>query len=263
MSIIGSLPYNLLNGTTADATQVMADLNTIINGVNNTTTGAASIPQVQTNSLRYAADSGSVNAIIIGVSPSPVLTDGMDFSTKAANTNTSTTVTAQVGSGVAKGVVVDQAGTLPAIGSIIAGMYYRLQYSSALDKYILMNPSRATGSATLTYTGMTTTVTPGLTYSISPDGSTFFCKIAGATGTSNNVATTLTGVPAVLSSSNNNMQPLKVTDAGASTIGNVSGLNGTTWTLGLAGSNGNFTASGIKGIAATNATSQFSYAKDL
>lgn len=34
MSIIGSLPNNLANGTTADASQVMADLNFIVNQVN-------------------------------------------------------------------------------------------------------------------------------------------------------------------------------------------------------------------------------------
>lgn len=34
MAIISALPYNLTNGTTADATQVMSDLNTIVTGVN-------------------------------------------------------------------------------------------------------------------------------------------------------------------------------------------------------------------------------------
>ncbi|CAB3720224.1 hypothetical protein LMG22037_04700 [Paraburkholderia phenoliruptrix] len=34
MSIIGALPNNLANGTTADASQVMADLNFIVNQVN-------------------------------------------------------------------------------------------------------------------------------------------------------------------------------------------------------------------------------------
>lgn len=34
MAIIGSLPNNLANGTTADASQVMADLNFIVNQVN-------------------------------------------------------------------------------------------------------------------------------------------------------------------------------------------------------------------------------------
>jgi protein-disulfide isomerase-like protein with CxxC motif len=34
MPIIGTLPNTLTNGTTADATQVMADLNQIVNDVN-------------------------------------------------------------------------------------------------------------------------------------------------------------------------------------------------------------------------------------
>lgn len=33
-SIVGALPYNLTNGTTANATQVMANFNTIVNGAN-------------------------------------------------------------------------------------------------------------------------------------------------------------------------------------------------------------------------------------
>lgn len=45
--IIGALPVNLLNGTTADATQVMADLNFIVNSVN--ANAASTVNQAVTN----------------------------------------------------------------------------------------------------------------------------------------------------------------------------------------------------------------------
>lgn len=57
MSIVGALPFTLTNGTTADATQVMADLNAIVNGVN-----ANALPLAggtMTGPLTLAADATS------------------------------------------------------------------------------------------------------------------------------------------------------------------------------------------------------------
>lgn len=153
MAIIGSLPYTLTNGTTADATQVMADLNTIINGVN---ANAAAITSVQQASYNYAADTGTVNAIVIPMSPGPAsYTDGLRGYTKVANTNTSTAVTVKFGSLAAVAVVLDQAGTLPPANSIIAGMHYTFEYDSTQSKIILINPqsSNAPGSQLPTATG--------------------------------------------------------------------------------------------------------------
>ena len=49
MSIIGSLPFILTNGQTADATQVMADFNTIIGNVNASAFPNASLPLAVAN----------------------------------------------------------------------------------------------------------------------------------------------------------------------------------------------------------------------
>lgn len=251
MPIIGNLPNNLTNGSTADATQVMANFNAIINGVN---ANAASITGVQASSYNYAADTGTVNALIISPSnPPTVLLDGMEFRTKAANTNTSSTVTAQIGGIPAVGVVVDQAGTLPVIGSIIQNMYYRLVYSSGLGKLILKDPSRATSSATITYTGMTTTVTATMNIAIEPSG-----KLAEAwvttytTGTSNATTFPITGVPSsIVPATNAPYIMFPATDSGGSTF--AMGQWGSTVGLSKgAPVNGAWTSTGVKGLRQWN-----------
>lgn len=146
----------------------------------------------------YAADNGGVNAISIPLAIAPnAYAEGTIWFTKFANTNTSQAVTAQVGSLAALPVVINQAGTLPAIGSIISGMFGMLCYSAAQNKLILLNPSEAFGSFTATIaTGLTTT--PGFTinYSVLPDGNTVYGKIpSGNTGTSNATTKSLTGIP--------------------------------------------------------------------
>jgi hypothetical protein len=61
MAIINILPYNLTNGTLADASQVMADFNQIVNNVNDTGVGAAGVnlanvfQQYQTFSVGFKA----------------------------------------------------------------------------------------------------------------------------------------------------------------------------------------------------------------
>lgn len=49
MTIFNTLPYTLTNGTTADATQVMADLNQIVNNGNSNAAALSSTPQWVTN----------------------------------------------------------------------------------------------------------------------------------------------------------------------------------------------------------------------
>ncbi|AOI92536.1 hypothetical protein [Burkholderia pseudomultivorans] len=74
MGIIGTLPANLQNGTTADASQVMADLNFIVNQVNANAMAAGSISpgslvgiQVLTASGTYTPTTGATKAIVEGV----------------------------------------------------------------------------------------------------------------------------------------------------------------------------------------------------
>lgn len=250
MSIIGSLPYNLTNGQTADATQVMADLNAIVNAVNNTSTGAASIPGVQSSSYNYAADTGTANNIIVGMSPSPAsYTDGTQGNFKAANTNTSTTVNIKYGSLGNKALVIDQAGTLPPVGAIIAGMHYRTEYDSTQDKVILINPSRATGSFTGTLNvGATNTGT--INYAILPDGQNAIVVFRVPIFATSSVATmTITGIPAAIvpaSSTTTRVQAL-LQNNGGMVIGWFD-VTTTTWTGGFGTNTGSFANPGSNGV---------------
>ena len=243
MPIIGSLPYTLANGTTADATQVMADFNTIVNGVNSPTTGAASIPSVQSHAYNYAADTGTVNNVIISVTPSPAsYTDGLRVYTKASNTNTSSTMTVIMGSLGSKSVVIDQAGTLPPIGCYILNMHYAFEYDSTQDKAILVNPSRATGSFTITLTGFSGSAPTGtVNYAIGPDGKTAYIYNTANISSGNSNATTMTGtgIPAILSPiTSKNIWPIN--GANNTTITSLLLVTGTstTWTYGVGGGSG-------------------------
>lgn len=82
--LVGPLPYTLTNGTTADATQVMADLNKIVNDVNTNVVFPSFTQQGY-----YAAATGTGNALIVSVSPAPALyVPGMVLNIKASATNT-------------------------------------------------------------------------------------------------------------------------------------------------------------------------------
>ena len=65
MPIINVLPYNLTNGTLADASQVMADFNQIVNNVNSATTGAAGVnianTFLQLNSFQVGLQAGGTS----------------------------------------------------------------------------------------------------------------------------------------------------------------------------------------------------------
>lgn len=257
MAIIGTLPYVFSNGTTADATQVNADLNAIVNGVN---TNAAAITSVQQGLYNYAADTGTVNAIVVPVVLPPTsYTDGLRLRFKAGNTNTSTSVTIATGSLAAKSVVIDAAGTLPVIGSIISGMHYDAEYDISQGAFILINPSWVTTSFTGTLTGFSGSAPTGTVRALvsGNDKAAFVYINATISGTSNAATMTMTGVPSYLSSAalgaggggtNSN---ILVEDNSAAAVGCIaSGLNGTTWTFGKnqVQSAGGFTTSATKGI---------------
>ena len=63
--IINTLPYNLTNGTLADASQVMANYNQIVNNVNSATTGAAGVnianTFLQLNSFQVGLQAGGTS----------------------------------------------------------------------------------------------------------------------------------------------------------------------------------------------------------
>ena len=86
----------------------------------------------------YAADSGSVNAMVLA--PTPAWTayfTGAFLIIVPNHTNTSTTVTANVSALGAK-AVVQQDGTLPPVGSIVAGLPYFAEYDGTSIR--LLNP---------------------------------------------------------------------------------------------------------------------------
>lgn len=202
------------------------------------------------SSQYYAADTGGVNAISIPLAIAPnAYAEGIIWFTKFANTNTSQTVTAKVGGLAALPVVIDQAGTLPAIGSIISNMFGMLCYSSAQNKLILLNPSRALSSFTGTLTGMTATTQGTVNVVTEPDGKDTLIELrANISGTSNATTMTLTGVPANLVSGTNKSVQTRFEDNGA---GNGSGFftntNTSTWAFGTGINTGGFTGSGGKG----------------
>lgn len=83
-AIVGPLPYTLTNGQPADAAQVMANFNKIVNDVN-----VNVIFPSFTQQSYYAVATGTANALIVGVSPTPTLyAPGMVINAKVSITNT-------------------------------------------------------------------------------------------------------------------------------------------------------------------------------
>jgi hypothetical protein len=82
--------------------------------------------------FNYAVDTGSLNALQITLASPPTLyIDGMNFSTKVANTTTSTS-TLQVNALGAKNIY-DEYGVLLPAGLLVAGQIYTFVYNSSLN----------------------------------------------------------------------------------------------------------------------------------
>lgn len=201
----------------------------------------------------YAADNGGVNAISIPLAIAPnAYAEGTIWFTKFANTNTSQTVTAQVGSLAALPVVINQAGTLPAIGSIISGMFGMLCYSAAQNKLILLNPSEAFGSFTATIaTGLTTTPTGTVVYSVLPDNRTITQTIPSINGTASaTTSMTISGFPsAVQVATVSTISAPFTNNTTFYNSGSYDNTNTGTWSAHLSGGAA-FNTSGTKGIQA-------------
>lgn len=151
MAIIGALPSTLTNGTTADATQVMADLNFIASQTNanaaglaggNTFSGAQIVPasggrtqtaqtaQVQDNAYSWCSTAGGTkNALTL--TPSPAITgyaDGQSFIFRSGSTASDAAVTVAI-SGL--GTEAIQSGYQALIGGeIAANSLYRITRSA-------------------------------------------------------------------------------------------------------------------------------------
>lgn len=201
----------------------------------------------------YAADTGTANAAVIPVTASPasyLSAVGTVFSTIAKATNTSSSMTAKIGSLAAVNVVLNDGVATPKAGQYISGQYYQFTPTSDGTKLILLNPSDGVGSATLGITGTTGSPTTTLGYSVGADGWYADVTLTAGNGTSNVGNCTLTGVPSILTAAtigNNIIAP--VLNNSAAVWGGYSAFNTTTWILNNQNvGGGNFASTGLKGI---------------
>lgn len=118
-----------------------------------TSNGAAALPtwqnaavsasQIQNQTFTNAVDAGSVNALVITLSPAPsAYTEGQLFTVRAANNNTGTT-TLNVNALGAKGVFT-AGGNACVGGEIVGGTTYLFEYNGAVNAFNLINPSNIT-----------------------------------------------------------------------------------------------------------------------
>lgn len=155
--IVGSLPFNLQNNTVADASQVMANFNAIVNAVNlsaansGTNTNilrlsALNVPltkaQGGTNAyIATATGTGTGNAqVIAATSPAFTLSAGIIVQWVPVATNTGPTTLNIGGTGLIN-VVIPQNGTFTALagGEIVSSSTMRALYDGT--NYVLLTPN--------------------------------------------------------------------------------------------------------------------------
>lgn len=265
-------PNTLTNGTPADATQVMANFNNIVNNINsllNSTTGAGyiglsvdarlngtslqdAITQLLDRSHTYT-DTGAVNALVI--TPNPAMTSlaaGQSFFFTPANTTTSASATINI-NGIGAVGIANQDGVLLPAGALIVGSYYIGETAGPGNPIRVLNPSRATFSFTGTYVGGTTAPTATITGEIGGDGKAVSVAcVAGISATSNSTQFSLSGAPTALLSATNRSFSMTVTNNGVAGTGTVNFNTSGSLVFGNPGVNG-FTASGAKGLLASAA----------
>ena len=203
----------------------------------------------------YGAASGT-NTITAAVGKASAYFNGMSVSLKIANTTTGA-ATLNVNSIGALNMYYADGVTQLAAGALIQNGIYDFIYNSSLNSgaggWICTNPSRVTGSFTITLTGFTSGNPTGtVNYAIGSDGKgvdVWFPSSGISNTNSNSTSMTGTGVPAVLSATTAKTYVIFVLDSGTALWGNVAGLTTTTWTFNKTNvGTGNFTASGTKGI---------------
>lgn len=207
----------------------------------------------------YGAASGT-NTITATVGKASAYFNGMSVSLKMANTTTGA-ATLNVNSIGALNMYYADGVTQLAAGALIQNGIYDFIYNSSLNSgaggFICTNPSRVTGSFTITLTGFTSNPTGTVNYAISSDGKTAFISIrSNITNTGSNATTmTGTGVPSILSAASaGHRMILEGEDNTIVQLCSVgTGLNGTTWTFTLISNSGAWTATGTKGILSNDA----------
>ena len=172
MAIIGSLPFTLVNGTTADATQVMADFNTIVSNVNANAAGNGANSDITSlNALTTplsaasggsqlftaaAPSTGAANAQIIALlSPTGfTLTAGFRVSVINGFTNTGA-LTLAVNGLTATAVLVRAAAGLQALqgGEVVVNQVSTYEFDGT--QFELLDPTPQEGSWTPVIAGST------------------------------------------------------------------------------------------------------------
>lgn len=133
-AIVGPLPYTLTNGTTADAGQVMANFNKIVNDVNTNVI----FPSFSQQNY-YAADSGSANAIVVTLSPAPTsYVAGMVVNAKIAANNTGATTINANGLGTQNAVNLN--GSALKSQQVLAGMVAQFIYDGSQFQLNSLSP---------------------------------------------------------------------------------------------------------------------------
>ena len=229
-----------------------------------------SIGNIVSNQLTipYASTSGT-NSIVATFSPALTsLYDGLTVNVKLANTTTASPTFNPNGLG-ALNVYYSDGVTQWLAGSGIANTTYTLIYNSSLNSnaggWEVQNPSRITGSATLTLaTGWATTPTGTVNYSILPDGKTAYAYFASAlTATSNAQTFAVTGWPTILQPTTTKRVSVQLEDnTVVATTQSALIINGGSGTINGAvtvGGNAGFTTAGTKGFIAGT---EFSFTLD-
>lgn len=214
---------------------------------------------VRSATVSYAAASGT-NAMTATLLPAvSAYYDGLSVKLKIAITTTGAATVNLNGLG-AKNVYYPDGVTALLPGSLIQNNIYEFIYDSSLNAaaggWTCVNPSRITGSFTLTLNGMTTTITGTVNYAIAADGKTVtIWTPAAILGTSNTIGMGSSGVPSILVSATNHRVWVSLQDNGtAVTNGVLFNLNTQSWLFQSGILSNGFTASGTKGLNITQAT---------
>lgn len=271
-----NLPNNLLNGTPADASQVMADFNTLLAALNTTLNQSSAtggdqyvglttdnrfngtsvhdaLTQLVDRQSLYT-DTGTTNALVITPNPAMgTLAAGQVFWFKPANTTTSGSATITIGSNTAVGIA-NWDGTLLLAGQLIAGSYYMGVTAGPGNPIRIINPSYVIGSFTGTLTGMSSATTGTINYGTDLYNISLYIN-ADINNTSNAPTLTITGVPALIQPATTHWLPFfNGRDSSSQTqcMLQISSASGT-WTVGkglvgTASFPGAFTNTGNKGV---------------
>ena len=173
------------------ASQLDDDYNALANAINDTSTYG-----------NYYTDSGAVNALRVTVVPPLTFsyTSGVWLDVLVANTNTSGTVTLNV-NGMGPQNVTTLAGTVLAVGALVAGALYHLVYDGTSFRVQGLIPSSIVTTASGTFIGTLTGCTTAPTGTINwyRTGTRVTIYLPGSLmGISNSNLLTLTGLPLAL-----------------------------------------------------------------